>query len=82
MHWWKNTYQPHPKTSPYTFSNGFDVIGTKGFGFEVCWIRRLPPAQIAADIQADPAVGPGTMYKILRLQSEQLGNSDDREVGS
>ncbi len=46
------------------------------------FIRRLPPVQIAADIQADPDPVPGTMCKILRLQPEPLGISAAREVGS
>jgi 2-haloacid dehalogenase len=63
-------------------SNGFDVSGAKSFGFKVARIERVSPAALSAEIAAAPVIGPQTMFKAVRMQSEALGWSADYTIGS
>ena len=52
--------------------NPFDVCGAKGFGFKVAWIERVPPQMMQDEVRAASVVGPGTMFRLLRMQMDTL----------
>lgn len=73
-------------TSPadvlFVSSNAFDACGAKSFGMRVAWIERVTPAMVSSEIREADVVGPGTMYKILRLGMESLGFEPDHRISS
>jgi 2-haloacid dehalogenase len=89
-------FKPSPKTyelveaelgvSPaevlFVSSNAFDACGAKSFGMRVAWIERATPAMVSREVQEADIVGPGTMYKILRLGMETLGFEPDHRISS
>ncbi len=71
-----------PKEVLFVSSNAFDVCGAKSFGLQVAWIERVTPSQISHEVNSAEIVGPGTMYKILRLGMETLGFEPDHRISS
>lgn len=71
-----------PKEVIFVSSNGFDIAGAKAFGFKVARIERVSAAVMRDQIAADPDLGPASMYKALRTQSEVLGEQADWTVSS
>lgn len=57
--------------------NPFDVCGAKSFGFNVAWIERVPPQMMQDEVRAAPVVGPGTMFRLLRMQMDTLDFGPD-----
>jgi 2-haloacid dehalogenase len=92
----KKAYKPNPQAyeliqerlgvSPenvlFVSSNGFDVAGAKSFGFKVARIERVTPAALRLELQSGAPIGPATMFRALRMQTEVLGYTPDAIVSS
>lgn len=62
-----------PEEVAFVSSNGFDIAGARSFGFKVIRIERVTPAALRADLTGGAPIGPGTLSRALRTQSERLG---------
>jgi 2-haloacid dehalogenase len=62
-----------PDQVVFVSSNGFDVAGARRFGFKVARIERVAPALLRQDLTGGGAIGPATMFRALRTQTEVLG---------
>jgi 2-haloacid dehalogenase len=62
-----------PEEVVFVSSNGFDVAGAGRFGFKVARIERVTPAALEAELGGEASIGPATMYRALRTQTEVLG---------
>jgi 2-haloacid dehalogenase len=71
-----------PEEVLFVSSNGFDVAGAKSFGFKVARIERITPATLRQDLASGTPIGPATMFRALRMQTEVLGFAPDAVVGS
>jgi 2-haloacid dehalogenase len=92
----KKAYKPDPRTYEliqerlgvrpdevvFVSSNGFDVAGAKSFGFKVIRIERVTPAALHEDLASGAPIGPATMFRALRMQTEALGFTPDAVLGS
>ena len=92
----KKTYKPDPRTYElieerlgvrpeevvFVSSNGFDVAGAKSFGFKVARIERVTPAALRKELANETPIGPATMFRTLRMQTEALGFVPDWVVDS
>ena len=68
-----------PQETLFVSSNGFDVAGAKAFGFQVARIERLSPAALRRELSG--AIGPGGMFRAMRMQVETIGAAPDAVVG-
>lgn len=82
-------YEPVKKTMGlsaaeilFVSSNGFDVSGAKRFGFRVARIERVTPRELIDEIRAADVVGPKTIFKATRMQTEGIGFGPDVVVNS
>ncbi|WP_213030372.1 hypothetical protein [Acinetobacter baumannii] len=66
----------------FVSSNGFDVSGAKRFGFRVARIERVTPDSLNEEIRSAAVIGPKTMFKAMRMQTEGLGYEPDFVVAS
>ncbi len=66
----------------FVSSNGFDVSGAKSFGLKVARIERVSAVALRGEIAAAPVIGPGTLFKALRMQGEELGYAPDWVISS
>jgi 2-haloacid dehalogenase len=66
----------------FVSSNGFDVSGAKRFGFRVARIERVTPGDLNEEIRSSSVIGPKTMFKATRMQTEGLGYGPDFVVKS
>lgn len=71
-----------PSEVLFVSSNAFDACGAKSFGMRVAWIERVTAATVSSEVREADVVGPGTMYKILRLGMETLGFEPDHRISS
>jgi 2-haloacid dehalogenase len=92
----KKTYKPDPRAYEliqerlgmrpeevvFVSSNGFDVAGAKGFGFKVARIERVTQAALRQELESGAPIGPATMFRALRMQTEALGLAPDAVVNS
>lgn len=92
----KKTYKPDPRAYEliqermgvrpeevvFVSSNGFDVAGAKSFGFKVARIERVSPAALRQELASGAPIGPATMFRALRMQTEALGYQPDAVIGS
>jgi 2-haloacid dehalogenase len=62
-----------PDEVVFVSSNGFDVAGARSFGFKVARIERVTPAALRAELLSGAPIGPATMFRALRMQTEALG---------
>jgi 2-haloacid dehalogenase len=62
--------------------NPFDVSGAKSYGFKVAWIERVPAAALQSELRASGVMGPGTMFKVLRMRTDELGFDPDVRIRS
>jgi len=69
-----------PEAVTFVSSNGFDIAGSKAFGFNTVWIRRLDPEAVGRAVAQDPQLGPATLFQLLRMQPETLSLSADHVV--
>lgn len=90
------TYKPHPAAYQlvehrlgiaaekimFVSSNAFDATAAKAFGFQVSWIERVTPDALAREIEGSETVAPETMFKILRMQTENFGELPDHRLRS
>lgn len=53
--------------------NPFDVSGATAFGFKVAWIERVPASALAEERRAADVMGPGTMFKVMRMRPDTFG---------
>ena len=66
----------------FVSSNGFDVAGAKSFGCKVARIERVTPAALRQELESGAPIGPATMFRALRMQTEALGYALDAVVSS
>jgi 2-haloacid dehalogenase len=92
----KQVYKPNPRAYQlvqerlgvdpaevvFVSSNGFDVVGARSFGFKVVRIERVTPAALRQEFGSGAPIGPATMFRALRTQTESLGYAPDAVVGS
>jgi|GEM_PF-76000 2-haloacid dehalogenase len=78
----ESTLKVKPENTVFVSSNAFDACAAKNFGFQVAWIERVTPEALAAEISAAEVVGPSTMFKLLRMQMENLGMEPDHRLKS
>jgi len=71
-----------PEEVVFVSSNGFDVAGAKSFGFNVARIERVSPDALRQELTSGAPIGPATMFRALRMQTEALGFRPDAVVGS
>lgn len=62
--------------------NPFDVSGAKSYGFKVAWIERVPAMALQAELRAAGAMGPATIFKVLRMRADELGFDPDVRIRS
>jgi 2-haloacid dehalogenase len=66
----------------FVSSNPFDVCGAKSFGLQVAWIERVPPEAMAGALAVHRPIAPSTLFKMLRLQMDELGFLPDYRIGA
>ncbi|MFZ5680232.1 MAG: haloacid dehalogenase type II [Pseudomonadota bacterium] len=66
----------------FVSSNGFDVSGAKRFGFRVARIERVTPGALNEEIRSSSVIGPKTIFKATRMQTEAIGHGPDFVVSS
>ena len=71
-----------PQDVAFVSSNGFDVSGAKSFGFRVIRIERVTPTALRMEINSSPTIGPTTIFKAMRMQTEQIGYEPDFVISS
>lgn len=71
-----------PANVLFVSSNSFDATAAKNYGFNVAWIERLPAERLRAEIASEKAVGPTTMFKILRMREEKFNLAADHYLRS
>jgi 2-haloacid dehalogenase len=71
-----------PEEVVFVSSNGFDVAGARSFGFKVARIERVTPAILRQELVRGAPIGPATMFRALRMQTEALGFAPDAVVDS
>ena len=71
-----------PEEVVFVSSNGFDIAGAKSFGFKVARIERVTPAALRQELGSGAPIGPATMFRALRMQTEALGFMPDAVVNS
>lgn len=69
-----------PEEVVFVSSNGFDIAGASSFGFKVARIERVTPAALRQELGS--TIGPATMFRALRTQTEALGYKPDAVVDS
>lgn len=62
-----------PADVVFVSCNPFDVGGAKAFGFQVAWIERVPALALAEELRAGDVIGPGTMFKVMRMRPDKFG---------
>lgn len=71
-----------PDEVMFVSSNGFDVAGARSFGFKVAHIERVSPGNLRQELGSAGIIGPASMFRALRMQSEALGYAPNAVVGS
>lgn len=66
----------------FVSSNGFDIAGAKAHGFRVARIARIPQETLQKELDGAAAIGPGLMFKALRMRPEQLGLHADVTIAA
>ena len=66
----------------FVSSNGFDIAGAKAHGFRVARIARVPAAALRGEFDGAATIGPGLMFKALRMRPEQLGLEADVTIAA
>lgn len=64
----------------FVSSNPFDACGAKAFGLRVAWIERVTTDDMALACAKNDMVPPLTMFKVIRMQMEELGFEPDYRV--
>lgn len=78
----EKTLDVKPENTVFVSSNAFDACAAKNFGFQVAWIERVTPKNLAAEIAIAEVVGPSTMFKLLRMQMENFDMEPDYRLAS
>lgn len=71
-----------PREVAFVSSNGFDVAGAGGFGFKVVRIERVTAAALRQELGGGAPIGPATMFRALRSQTETLGDAAHATIGT
>ncbi|KAF0677110.1 haloacid dehalogenase type II [Profundibacterium mesophilum] len=71
-----------PENVVFVSSNAFDACAAKNFGFRVAWIERVTRKAMNREVDEAEHVGPSTMFKLLRMQMEDLGMEPDYRLTS
>lgn len=62
-----------PDDVVFVSCNPFDVSGATAFGFKVAWIERVPETMLALELRSADVIGPGTMFKVMRMRPDTFG---------
>lgn len=71
-----------PEEVVFVSSNGFDVAGARSFGFSVVRIERVTPAALRHELASAAPIGPATLFRALRMQTEALDYAPNAVVSS
>ena len=71
-----------PEEVVFVSSNGFDVAGAASFGFKVARIERVTRDQLRTELASGAAIGPATLYRALRSQTETLDHAPAAVIDS
>ncbi len=66
----------------FVSSNGFDAAGARSFGFKVARVERVTPAALRQELGSGAPIGPATMFRALRMQTEVLSHVPNAVVSS
>ncbi len=66
----------------FVSSNGFDSAGAKAHGFRVARIARIPAETLRRELADAGTIGPGLLFKALRMRPEQLGFDADVTIAA
>jgi len=66
----------------FVSSNGFDSAGAKAYGFRVARIARIPAETLRRELADAGTIGPGLLFKALRMRPEQLGLDADVTIAA
>lgn len=69
-----------PSEVLFVSSNPFDACGAKAFGLTVVWIERVTTDDMALACVRNDLVPPLTMFKVIRMQMDELGLEPDYRV--
>lgn len=69
-----------PNEVLFVSSNPWDAAGAKAAGFTVAWIERVTPDAMAAACVKSDLIAPLTMFKAIRMQSDELGLEPDYRI--
>lgn len=64
----------------FVSSNPFDACGAKAFGLKVAWIERVTTDDMALACAKNDLVPPLTMFKVIRMQMDELGFEPDYRI--
>jgi 2-haloacid dehalogenase len=64
----------------FVSSNPFDACGAKAFGLNVAWIERVTTDAMALACVKNDLVPPLTMFKVIRMQMDELGLEPDYRI--
>ena len=76
----ESTLGMRPDEVLFVSSNPWDACGAKAFGLNVAWIERVTPEAMAKACVKNDVVAPLTMFKALRTQIDELGNTPDHRI--
>jgi len=71
-----------PEEVVFVSSNGFDVAGARSFGFKVARIERVTSGALRQELGGASPIGPATLFRALRTQTEALGYLPDVVIDS
>ncbi len=64
----------------FVSSNPFDACGAKSFGLRVAWIERVTTDAMTQACVNNDLVPPLTMFKVIRMQMDELGLEPDHRI--
>jgi 2-haloacid dehalogenase len=64
----------------FVSSNPWDACGAKAFGLKVAWIERVTPEAMALACAGNDLLPPLTMFKVIRMQMDELGYEPDFRI--
>lgn len=71
-----------PANVLFVSSNSFDACGAKSYGLNVAWIERVSAAALRQEVRDPKAIGPGTLFKAIRMRMEAFGLEPDFRIAS
>ncbi|MDI1265509.1 MAG: haloacid dehalogenase type II [bacterium] len=66
----------------FVSSNPFDACGAKAYGLRVAWIERVTTEAMAQSFTRSDLLPPLTMFKVIRMQMDELGFEPDYRINN